>query len=555
MPDNIANTPASVTVVFPRADYGDVNTNVRLNSGVRVENHYIVNVPGTGHAGTQVIHSTAIANFTTDTTTPDNDDEISVLAAQIAADFYAWRLASIEIRYESAVAWSMDGAHDVDISQGGTISTYVHRSEWEPEFGELKHAGTFGSSDEPPICGPQVLQLQTGLLLSGTYDALLDISNPSTQAFDAGPAIWGVDLRNTVPVSGASLSDPVLLAHDRYLGTYIGIRPGGNWYASLDDDNVGHDLTDPDFWVVIVPQVSAFRWLFNSTYNPGDVSLSGGALWVALELNTGIKPGGDLDIGVWILATPSNLATEAYDSGTTYQTGNLVTGFVSLIDDNLGNPTSDTSAWEPVEALTENGAGYDPTVSYAAGNFTRELRPAYAFGARVDLCTLIDEADTTILDLTALGMPGSCLKVPNCWITDCGQWYCVTDSGSGSGSAGSGSGSSALCDLPTTVTITGANISGCACVEGSTTTLSTTDNITWTSDAVLSGACSGTYSVTLIYLDGTWSLNISDVSDGFISVTYTIPVSVVCDPLNVVFEGSFPDADCTDATVQWTISA
>ena len=131
----IANVPGTVTVVFARSD-----------NGVLGDRKYTVPVTGVGHAGTHVIHSTAVANFTGGLT-PVNSVELATLAAKIAADYYAWKTASLEVRYETISPWTEDGMHDVEYVHGADIFTAVHRSEWEPEFGQLKQSGTYGSSD------------------------------------------------------------------------------------------------------------------------------------------------------------------------------------------------------------------------------------------------------------------------------------------------------------------------------------------------------------------------------------------------------------------------
>lgn len=137
MSDNIANVPGSVTVIFPRADKG-------VDNGL----FYPLAIFGTGHLGTQPIHSSAVAEFQGGDD-PVNVVELQALAAKISADFWAWRLASLEVRYESVVPWVSDGFSDVEYLHGYPgITTAVHRSEWEPENGNLQHAGIFGSAPD-----------------------------------------------------------------------------------------------------------------------------------------------------------------------------------------------------------------------------------------------------------------------------------------------------------------------------------------------------------------------------------------------------------------------
>lgn len=133
----IANTPFSVTVVFPRADDGVLGTDT-----------YTIAYPGGGHAGTEIIHCKAVANFTALGAVPDNLVELAALANRIGQDWYTWRLASLEVRYENPVPWISDGMHDVEyLHETPPLITAVYRSAWEPE-GPLMNAGTFGSGDK-----------------------------------------------------------------------------------------------------------------------------------------------------------------------------------------------------------------------------------------------------------------------------------------------------------------------------------------------------------------------------------------------------------------------
>lgn len=152
--DTAANVPASVAVAFPRADDGTLSAPLSFHLvTVTLAGLALAEYAGeAGHSGgPYLLHSTAVANFTGGGS-PVNDAELTDLAEQIATDFYLWRLASLEVRYESVVPWVADALHDIEWTHGAGIATAVHRSEWEPEFGQLKHAGAFGSSDVPQPC-------------------------------------------------------------------------------------------------------------------------------------------------------------------------------------------------------------------------------------------------------------------------------------------------------------------------------------------------------------------------------------------------------------------
>lgn len=151
--DAAADVPDTVIVAFPRAEYGSYQNALRFQPGIRDETRYAVSVAGTGRPGAHLIHSTALANYLGGAT-PANAAELTALASQIGEDWYAWRSEAVEICYRSAVSWTPDGIHDVEWRhEMDGISTVVTRAKWEPESGELRHSGTYGSSDEPPISG------------------------------------------------------------------------------------------------------------------------------------------------------------------------------------------------------------------------------------------------------------------------------------------------------------------------------------------------------------------------------------------------------------------
>lgn len=215
MPD-ASNTPATVVVAFPRANYRSVNDSTRMNSGIRVEDYHLVSVAGNGHIGTHIIHSAAVANYDGGPS-PVNAVELNALAAKLAEDFYAWRKASLEVRYESAVPWIADGMHDVEWVHGAGITTAVHRSEWEPDFGELKQAGEFGSSDEPPICGVQAVKIIDGTAIDGKFDGVLLLRDNGAESDAEDEPIWIYDLGGNT----------TLAVDTQYPAVFRGIELGG----------------------------------------------------------------------------------------------------------------------------------------------------------------------------------------------------------------------------------------------------------------------------------------------------------------------------------------
>lgn len=183
MLDTQANVPASVAVVFPRADSSILGTDV-YEVSVTLASLALTEYDGEfGRPDvSQIIHSTAVANYSGGGS-PVNAAELLALAQQIATDFYLWRLALVEVRYRSIVPWTADGMHDVEWTHGGGMTTAVHRSEWDPEFGQLKHAGTYGSSDVPAATGiTHINNDATALQQIAVGDAGSDLNIATTAA-------------------------------------------------------------------------------------------------------------------------------------------------------------------------------------------------------------------------------------------------------------------------------------------------------------------------------------------------------------------------------------
>src|ERR1043166_7553370 len=255
--DNLNNVPESVTVVFPRGDD-------------RWALHHVETVSGTGHTGTQLIHSSAIAPYV-GSLEPVNSEEIAALAAQIAADFYAWRKASVEIRYESVVPWTPDGMHDLEYSHGAGISTAVHRSEWEPDQGELQHAGQFGSRDGPQYVDSPVIQISGVGPINGTYGGVI-LSRNSVPTWTVTASIYALDLYASTFHEGQKL-----------IGRYTGLEAHGWFYISLKSPNTS-SLFDDTSWAPMPDYVSDPTSV--QDYEPSivaEVAIANGALTIVTD--------------------------------------------------------------------------------------------------------------------------------------------------------------------------------------------------------------------------------------------------------------------------------
>jgi hypothetical protein len=142
--DAPGNVPSSVLIKFPRADFG-TETGAAHQITITLSGLGIFEYSGaTSRTGKYIVHDTAIANFTGGVN-PANVTQLTALSQRIARDFYTWRLASLEVRYEKAVPWIVDGMHDITWCHDTCISTNLTRSEWDVEFGKLMHAGAYGS--------------------------------------------------------------------------------------------------------------------------------------------------------------------------------------------------------------------------------------------------------------------------------------------------------------------------------------------------------------------------------------------------------------------------
>lgn len=104
----------------------------------------------TGHAGTKLIHTTAVYDGT-------NAAEVLALARQVARDFYRWRLGRQHVRFAGIDPYTPEALSDhVEwLSRGGECSTWVRRGpgqEWEGEA-PLPYQDSKGSATPMPLPG------------------------------------------------------------------------------------------------------------------------------------------------------------------------------------------------------------------------------------------------------------------------------------------------------------------------------------------------------------------------------------------------------------------
>jgi hypothetical protein len=320
--DGAANVPESVAVRFPPACGAGTPSTSYVNVTVNLDSLNLASYANvTGRSGEYLVHSTAVASYAANDSVV-NQAELTSLANQIAADFYNWRFSPLEIRYEKAVPWVMDGIYDVEWVHRGYMMTSVRRSAWQPVFGKLMHAGTFGSASES-CCGP-VISIVSQTPTNGTYFATLQDLLATSPTWASGANCWAVDLNGSTALVPGTL----------YNANARGELPGGPYIVSVASSNAGNALTDIAHWVT-------------AATNP-----------------TGAIP--------------------AWAAGTFYL-GQIVahhgTDYICAQPFTTGTPGS-SGDWVAI-TLTNQGP-YSLTKSYAAGNFVQQVLPTYSFASDVD---------------------------------------------------------------------------------------------------------------------------------------------------------------------------
>lgn len=233
-----ANVPATVSVSFPRIDQGILSAS-RYQIQVALNDLALTEYPtNSGHTGVHLMRSSAVASLNDGYGTAiiillpmvdvaSNDAELLTLAKRMATDFYLWRIASLEIRYESAVDWTADGMHDVEWScdeQKGIV-TSVHRSEWEPEMADLEHYGTAGSSAPYPEAG-EAETVTTSTFTAPAIGASVTVPVVSTGWIQPGQEVVVYDGVNrvygfAVPIDATSFTLYVNLITDGAAGNIV----------------------------------------------------------------------------------------------------------------------------------------------------------------------------------------------------------------------------------------------------------------------------------------------------------------------------------------------
>ncbi len=187
MPNDLPGLiPSSVTVVFPQASNGVATgtsytiavTLLSLNLPEYAATPFTPNHPATsaivGHAGTHLVHSSAVANFTGGGS-PANVTELTNLAAQISQDFFLWRLSAADVALMGICPYTPEGLSDfvewLHRDGDAQCRTHVHPGQRQDWTDSLNHYGTYGSLP-PPIPAMQVgdLTVTKSLTVSGTLN-------------------------------------------------------------------------------------------------------------------------------------------------------------------------------------------------------------------------------------------------------------------------------------------------------------------------------------------------------------------------------------------------
>lgn len=442
--DGAGNVPDNVLIRYPRADSetigNDVWTQIIGLSGLGLSDYSGV-FP---RSGTHMVHDTAVANFTSGPN-PVNVTELTALSQRIAKDFYLWRLASIEARYEKTVPWIADGMHDIEWCHGSSLMTSVHRSEWEPEFGMLLHAGTYGA-DACDCCdktGPQ-LRIATGTLLDGVYDANLIIRNNDTESWTVSEAIWSIDLSGSASLTASS----------DYLCHLNGAEPHGPYYVAIVS-STGAALTDTSKWIKLLSDPADILAYVPSIVDAVDIA-NGSQTIVSdssptdfsanvdiniIDSDNSITQGFVLVVGTDANGNPTNDVIDISNGGTLTYTTTAVFKVVTtvFVFDLIGEAAGDTiqvvineypvgvmrtdsgdtfltimpTASAPagpdwIEVVPSDRGGYSATTTYSAGDYVQEVRRVFAIESAVRAITSNDGSvtiDNSIPDRPDLSVP------------------------------------------------------------------------------------------------------------------------------------------------------
>ena len=103
-----------------------------------------------------------------------------------------------------------------------------------------------------------------------------------------------------------------------------------------------------------------------------------GAYWTALQPSAGIVPGSVADGGLYFrLFALTDYTPAAYDAIANYSTGDMIPGYISLVDGNIGiTPGTDATKWKAISIGAYQGA-WNSGGTYSAGDYVRLSGPVF----------------------------------------------------------------------------------------------------------------------------------------------------------------------------------
>ena len=92
-------------------------------------------------------------------------------------------------------------------------------------------------------------------------------------------------------------------------------------FISIQDNNTGHPINDPTWWIALAEPIQALEWEEDETYTDGQLVTEPEGTYLALVTNSGTVPPED---GVWLFLPSGPVDFGSYNSATTYSIGQYV---------------------------------------------------------------------------------------------------------------------------------------------------------------------------------------------------------------------------------------
>ncbi len=158
-------------------------------------------------------------------------------------------------------------------------------------------------------------------------------------------------------MSTGTITQQALLLLGERVDSVVGLATLGNIFTNVKQrmlrSAVWTFATKRDQLYVDIDPVADAEWDILTVYAVGDVATLGGIVYFSrVAANVGNSP--EVSATEWQAITQGGAGANTiralnYDSGTTYESGEVVLAdknvYVSLVDNNVGNPVADTDFW------------------------------------------------------------------------------------------------------------------------------------------------------------------------------------------------------------------